>query len=96
MRVPLLALGLIVVVGIASLCPGADAARRAPSAVKRSRTRQPEPVLRGRWRKRLCSRNTWTPVCQAPFLLPESCRADRVHVATDSRWHRGIPRPGAP
>ena len=45
MRVPLLALGLIVVVGIASLCPGADAARRAPSAVKRSRTRQPEPVL---------------------------------------------------
>ena len=85
MRVPLLALGLIVVVGIASLCPGADAARRAPSAVKRLRTRQPEPVLRGCWRKRLCSRNTWTPVCQAPFLLPESCRADRVHVATDSR-----------
>jgi len=30
---PLLVLGLIVVVGIASLCPGAEVARRAPSAV---------------------------------------------------------------
>ena len=58
MRMPLLVLGLIVVVGIASLCPGADAARRAPSAVKRSRESQPKPMLRGRWRKRLCSRNT--------------------------------------
>ena len=35
----------------------ADEARRAPSAVKWSRASQPEPVLRGRWRKRLCSRN---------------------------------------
>ena len=30
MRMPLLVLGLIVVVGIASLCPGAEVARRAP------------------------------------------------------------------
>ena len=57
MRMPLLVLGLIVAVGIASLCPGAEVARRAPSAVKRSRTRQPKPVLRECWRKRLCSRN---------------------------------------
>ena len=57
MRVPLPVLGLIVVVGIASLCPGADAARRAPSAVKLSRVSQPKSVLRGCWRKRLCSRN---------------------------------------
>ena len=57
MRMPLPVLGLIVVVGIASLCPGADAARRAPSAVKWSRASQPKPMLRGCWRKRLCSRN---------------------------------------
>lgn len=61
MRMPPLVLGLIVMVGIASLCPGAEVARRAPSAVKRSRTRQLKPVLRGCWRKRLCSRNVWTP-----------------------------------
>ena len=60
MRVPLLALGLIVVVGIASLCPRADVARRAPSAVKWSRASQPGPVLRGCWRKRLYFRNIWT------------------------------------
>ena len=59
MRMPLLVLGLIVVVGIASLCPGAEVARRPPSAVKRSRTRQPKPVLRECWCKRLCSRNVW-------------------------------------
>ena len=59
MRMPLLALGLIVVVGIASLCPGAEVARRAPSAVKLSRASQPEPMLRGCWRQRLCSRNVW-------------------------------------
>ena len=35
----------------------ADGAPRAPSAVKLSRASQAEPVLRGRWRKRLCSRN---------------------------------------
>ena len=35
----------------------ADEARRAPSAVKLSRESQPEPMLRGCWRKRLCSRN---------------------------------------
>ena len=35
----------------------ADEARRAPSAVKWSRASQPEPMLRGCWRKRLCSRN---------------------------------------
>ena len=57
MRMPLLALGLIVVVGIASLCPRADGAPRAPSAVKLSRASQPEPMLRGCWRQRLCSRN---------------------------------------
>ena len=60
MRVPLPALGLIVVVGIASLCPRADVARRAPSAVKWSRASQPGPVLRGCWRKRLYFRNIWT------------------------------------
>ena len=60
MRMPLLALGLIVVVGIASLCPRADGAPRAPSAVKLSRASQPEPMLRGCWRQRLCSRNIWT------------------------------------
>jgi len=60
MRVPLLALGLIVVVGIASLCPRADVARRAPSAVKWSRASQPGPVLRACWRQRLCFRNVWT------------------------------------
>ena len=35
----------------------ADGARGAPSAVKWSRASQPGPVLRGCWRKRLCSRN---------------------------------------
>ena len=35
----------------------ADGAPRAPSAVKWSRASQPEPMLRGCWRKRLCSRN---------------------------------------
>ena len=38
----------------------ADEARGAPSTVKLSRASQPEPVLRGCWRKRLCSRNIWT------------------------------------
>lgn len=35
----------------------ADEARRAPSAVKLSRASQPEPMLRGCWRKRLCFHN---------------------------------------
>ena len=35
----------------------ADEARWAPSTVKLSRASQLEPVLRGCWRKRLCSRN---------------------------------------
>ena len=61
MRVPLLALDLIVVVGFASSYSGVDAARWAPSAVKRLRTRQPEPVLRGCCCKRLCPRNVWAP-----------------------------------
>ena len=60
MRMPLLALGLIVVVGIASLCPRADGAPRAPSAVKLSRASQSEPMLRGCWRQRLSFRNVWT------------------------------------
>ena len=38
----------------------ADGAPRAPSTVKLSRASQPEPVLRGRWRKRLYFRNIWT------------------------------------
>ena len=38
----------------------ADEARGAPSTVKLSRASQPEPVLRGRWRKRLSFRNVWT------------------------------------
>ena len=35
----------------------ADEARWAPSTVKLSRASQPEPMLRGCWCKRLCSRN---------------------------------------
>ena len=38
----------------------ADEARGAPSTVKLSRASQPEPVLRGCWRKRLYFRNIWT------------------------------------
>ena len=57
MRMPLPALGLTVVVCIFLLVSRADEARRAPSAVKWSRASQPEPMLRGCWRKRLCSRN---------------------------------------
>ena len=38
----------------------ADGAPRAPSTVKLSRASQPELMLRGCWRKRLCSRNVWT------------------------------------
>ena len=45
----------------------ADEARRAPSAVKWSRASQPEPVLRGRWRKRLCSRNARAGVAGSRF-----------------------------
>ena len=37
----------------------ADEAHGAPSAVKLSRASQPEPMLRGCWRQRLCSRNVW-------------------------------------
>ena len=57
MRMPLPALGLTVVVCIFLLVSRADEARGAPSAVKWSRASQPEPVLRGCWRKRLCPRN---------------------------------------
>ena len=67
MRMPLPALGLTVVVCISSSCPRADEARGAPSAVKWSRASQPGPVLRGCWRKRLCSRNArpgWRGVFQ--------------------------------
>ena len=37
----------------------ADEAPRAPSAVKWSRASQPEPMLRGCWRQRLCFCNVW-------------------------------------
>ena len=60
MRMPLPALGLTVVVCIFLLVSRADGAPRAPSTVKLSRASQPEPVLRGRWRKRLYFRNIWT------------------------------------
>ena len=59
MRMPLLALGLIVVVCIFLLVSRADGAPRAPSTVKLSRVSQPESVLRACWRQRLCFRNVW-------------------------------------
>lgn len=37
----------------------ADGAPRAPSTVKWSRASQPEPMLRGCWRQRLCFCNVW-------------------------------------
>ena len=57
MRMPLPALGLTVVVCIFLLVSRADGAPRAPSTVKLSRASQPEPMLRGCWRKCLCPRN---------------------------------------
>lgn len=57
MRMPLPALGLTVVVCIFLLVSRADGAPWAPSTVKLSRASQPEPVLRGCWRKCLCPRN---------------------------------------
>ena len=85
MRMPLLVLGLIVVVGIASLCPGAEVARRAPSAVKRSRTRQPKPVLRECWCKRLCSRNVWARWWGVVLVQEEGQEGAEVVEAVDAR-----------
>ena len=85
MRMPLLVLGLIVVVGIASLCPGAEVARRAPSAVKRSRTRQPKPVLRECWCKRLCSRNARAGWRGVVSVQEEGQEGAEVVEAVDAR-----------
>ena len=85
MRMPLLALGLIVVVGIASLCPRADGAPRAPSAVKLSRASQPEPMLRGCWRQRLCSRNARAGWRGVVSVQEEGQEGAEVVEAVDAR-----------
>ena len=63
----------------------ADEARGAPSTVKLSRASQPEPVLRGRWRKRLCSRNAWAGWWGVVSVQEERQEGAEVVEAVDAR-----------
>ena len=63
----------------------ADGAPRAPSTVKLSRASQPEPVLRGCWRKRLCSRNARAGRRGVVSVQEEGQEGAEVVEAVDAR-----------
>ena len=63
----------------------ADGAPRAPSTVKLSRASQPELMLRGCWRKRLCSRNARAGWRGVVSVQEEGQEGAEVVEAVDAR-----------